>query len=237
MTATVELNLPLLAASQSQKHVTVNEALARLDGLTRLRMISRAETVPPSVVVDGAVYAVPSGATGDWADAVGQLAIGTNGGWVFASPQAGWRGWDIAADEEVLYTGSAWVGIGRQAASGGATTRFEVIEIDHGVMAGASNQTVDVIPGPCAVLGVSARVIAPLTGTATGWQLGVAGSANRYGSGLGVALNSYASGLTGAPVTYWSPTPLLLTAEGGDFAGGMLRIAVHLSRLVPPAAV
>ena len=225
MTATVELNLPLLAASQSQKHLTVNEALARLDGLTRLRIISREETVPPSVVVDGAVYAVPNGASGDWADAGGQLAIGTNGGW------------DIAADEEVLYAGSAWVGTGRLAAFGGATTRSEVIEIDHGVTAGASNQTIDVIPGPCAVLGVSARVIAPLTGSATAWQLGVAGSANRYGSGLGFALNSYASGLTGTPVTYWSPTPLLLTAEGGDFASGTLRIAVHLNRLVPPAAV
>jgi hypothetical protein len=65
----------------------------------------------------------------------------------------------------------------------------------------------------------------------------VAGSDNRYGSGLGLALNSYLRGLSGAPVTYYADTPLLLTAEGGAFAAGTVRLALHLVELEPPQAV
>ncbi len=35
---TTQLKLPLLQASQAQKHVTVNAALMRLDGLAQLRL-------------------------------------------------------------------------------------------------------------------------------------------------------------------------------------------------------
>ena len=53
--------------AQAQKHVTVNEALARLDAAAQLRVISFAETTPPASAVDGAGYLVPAGATGAWA--------------------------------------------------------------------------------------------------------------------------------------------------------------------------
>lgn len=36
------------------------------------------------------------------------------------------------------------------------------------------------------------------------------------------------------PVTYWSPTPLRLTAERGDFAGGKVRLAIHYLMLTWP---
>ena len=41
MADTTNLTLPLLAASQAQKHVTVNEALTRLDGMVQLTLRSR----------------------------------------------------------------------------------------------------------------------------------------------------------------------------------------------------
>ena len=53
--------------AQAQKHVTVNEALARLDAAAQLRVVSFAETTPPPSAVDGAGYAVPAGASGAWA--------------------------------------------------------------------------------------------------------------------------------------------------------------------------
>ena len=56
----------------------------------------------------------------------------------------------------------------------------------------------------------------------------------RYGSGLGSEVNSYLVGLSGAPVTYYAPTPLLITAEGGSFASGQIRLAVHVACLIPP---
>jgi len=44
-------------------------------------------------------------------------------------------------------------------------------------------------------------------------------------------------GLTGQPLTYWTDTPILLSAQGGDFVSGTIRIAIHAMILTPPAAV
>ena len=41
--------------------------------------------------------------------------------------------------------------------------------------------------------------------------------------------------LTSTPQTYYSDTDLLLTGEGGDFAGGDIRLAVHLMNLTIPS--
>ena len=72
------------------------------------------------------------------------------------------------------------------------------------------------------------------TGALSDWDFGVAGATNRYGSGLGLSAGSWVSGITGQPVTYYADTPLVLTANGGDFAGGELRMAVHCFTASPP---
>src|SRR5690606_41226049 len=89
MSNTTQLGLPLLQPAQAQKHVTVNAALARLDGLVNMTIVSRSVAIPPAAVVDGAVYGVPPGAVNDWAGRDGQIAIGTNGGWDRARPRRG----------------------------------------------------------------------------------------------------------------------------------------------------
>ena len=63
MTETPTLRLPLIAPGQAQKHVTVNEALARIDALCQLtlRSITGGEPQTPE---EGAAYGVPAGATG-----------------------------------------------------------------------------------------------------------------------------------------------------------------------------
>jgi hypothetical protein len=71
----------------------------------------------------------------------------------------------------------------------------------------------------------------------TGWHLGVEGSDNRYASAVGKEVNSVLVGLSGTPVTYYMPTPLLLTAEGGTFVSGRIRLALHLLELNPPRSV
>ena len=53
MTDTSQLKLPLLQPAQAQKHVTVNEALVRLDGLAQLVMQSRSLTIPPPTAAAG----------------------------------------------------------------------------------------------------------------------------------------------------------------------------------------
>ncbi|MGB0412551.1 MAG: DUF2793 domain-containing protein, partial [Pikeienuella sp.] len=93
MSDTPNLGLPLLAASQAQKHVTMNDALLRLDALSSMVVKSRSEPSPPLTVSDGQVYLVPDGAGEAWAGRAGQLAFFVNGGWSFALPKAGWQTW------------------------------------------------------------------------------------------------------------------------------------------------
>ena len=81
--ASARLGLPYLAAGQMQKHVTLNEALTRLDALVQLAVVSRTRTDQPSAPADGALYIVPTGATGaDWGPAApGDLMRAEAGGW------------------------------------------------------------------------------------------------------------------------------------------------------------
>ena len=91
MSETPILNLPLVQAAQAQKHVTVNEGLIRLDALAQISLASISVTEPPVAPGDGLCHGVPTGATGAWAGREGDVAIASNGGWVFVSPKAGWR--------------------------------------------------------------------------------------------------------------------------------------------------
>lgn len=80
MTDTAKLGLPLIQAAQAQKHVTVNEALARIDALVQLTLGSVTLTAPPGVPGEGDAYGVPAGATGGWAGKDRQVALYLNGG-------------------------------------------------------------------------------------------------------------------------------------------------------------
>jgi hypothetical protein len=237
MARTAQLDLPLVLPAQAQKHVTVNEALARLDAVAQLRVVSAEVASPPAVAPEGSAYLVPVGAGGDWSGHAGKVAVRSNGGWVYVVPHAGWRAWDVAAEGYRTCYGAGWVADAFAVSPRGAGTRLRVVEFDHAVVPGASNVTSVPIPSGAQVIGVSGRVIGALTGSLAAWRAGVAGSDNRYGSGLGLALNSYLRGLSGAPVTYYADTPLLLTAEGGAFAAGTVRLALHLVELEPPQAV
>jgi len=237
MSDTPNFGLPLVAPSQAQKHVTVNEALARLDALGQLVIAARDLTTPPVAVLEGVVYAVPPGAVNEWAANAGDLAVFVNGGWAFVTPRAGWRAWISAEGVLALHDGAEWIGGGLALSPGGAHTRFEVIEVDEVLVAGASVTTSLVIPQYGLVQGITGRILSSVTGTLTGWQLGVGGAPDRYASGLGLAAGSWIVGASGTPLTYYSNTPVVLTAQGGDFAGGEVRLAVHVQRIAPPAAV
>lgn len=235
MTDTPKLALPLLDGAQAQKHVTVNEALARIDALLGGGVKSRTADVP-GAPADGDVHVVPAGPTGAWAGEDGRIALFLNGGWEFVTAPEGLSLW--VEDEAVRVTrDGGWTAGLAGHGSGGAATLQEVIVIDHAVGAGASSTVTGAIPDKAAVIGVTARVTGAITGAAS-WSLGVAGSTDRYGSGYGVGLNAFAEGLTGAPVTYYGDTDLVLTAGGADFGGtGTVRIAVHCLRLRAPASV
>jgi hypothetical protein len=227
--------MPLLDAAQAQKHVTLNEALMRADVLGAGRVEDRHLARPPAVPLDGRAHIVGAGATGAWAGQEGQLALFLNGGWEFVAPWEGCTVWVAAERTRVTLVGGAWTQEQSGVSPGGAATMARVVELDH-PLSGAVSTTAPAIPDKAVVLGVTGRVLVAITG-ASGWSLGVAGSPDRYGAGYGTAAGAYAHGVTGQPQAYYGATPLVITAEDGAFAGGTVRLAVHLLELQPPAAV
>lgn len=234
MVKTANLELPLLQAAQAQKHVTVNEALALLDAAAQLRLQSISVQEPPVGVTDGMAYFVPTGASGEWALQHGKLAVQSNGGWVFVTPRTGWRAWIVDTATAAMFDGVAWVSGALAVSPKGAALQASTVEIDVALAAGAVVETDHVIPASAVVIGVSGIVSQAITGSLSSWRLGVSGGPDRYGSGLGVALGSWVQGVTGQPQAYYAPTALRLEAEGGDFADGRVRLAVHLLQLGIP---
>jgi len=236
MTDTARMSLPLLAPAQAQKHVTVNEALLRIDGLTHLTLASTGVVTPPVAAPEGELYAVPPGAVNAWAGQDGNLALRVAGGWVFVPPKQGWRAHVLDTGEAAIWDGTDWRGGAVTLTPSGSVMSLKSYEFDLSITAGPSVSTPVVIPARALVFGVTGRVTDGITGTATSWDLGVAGDTGRFGTGLGLSLNSWVNG-PAAPIVYWSPEALQITAQGGAFAGGAIRLIVHYAELSLPDPV
>ena len=61
---TPRLGLPYVVAAQAQKHIPINESLARLDGLVQLAVESRSVSAQPTGPAAGGVWILPASATG-----------------------------------------------------------------------------------------------------------------------------------------------------------------------------
>lgn len=231
---TMRFQLPLLQPAQAQKHVTVNEALMRLDGLTNAVLESTSVLTPPEAVIDGQCWAVPQGASGAWNGQAGQIAVGSNGGWIFVTPSRGMRAFVADKGAEAIFDGQGWFVGGATFGILGSGLAVRMSEREVTVSAGASFDTGVVIPAGAMVIGAAARVVQALTGSLQSWRLGTADSNNRFGQGLGKGAGSWARGMLGTPMTYYSSSTLLMTGEGGSFTGGKVRLAVHWMELRLP---
>lgn len=109
MSDTTQLKLPLLAPSQAQKHVTVNEALTVLDSLVQLSVMSTVLNGPPGLPSEGDRYIVGPSPVGAWSGMAKQVAVWTSGIWVFHSPSDGWIAWTEAAAKAMVYSVGNWV--------------------------------------------------------------------------------------------------------------------------------
>lgn len=234
MTETANLGLPLVAAAQAQKHVTVNEAFARIDALTGLTLATIGLTTPPPAPADGSVHVVGAGASGAWDGADGLLALWLNGGWDFITPRLGWQGWSVSGGHVVTFDGVAWVpGVAAFGAAGSAL-QHETIEIDHAVGSGGTDIVTGALPSGVLILGVSARVLTAVGGVSS-LDIGVSGAGDRYAAGMAVASGASIAAIRTTPVAYPAGEDLILTAIGGSFDGsGSLRLAVHTAGLIAP---
>lgn len=224
---TTRLAMPLLQPAQAQKHVTVNEALMRLDGLVNLVLQSVTRQQPPEVVFDGQCWGVPAGGAAGWSGQDGKIAIGANGGWQFVAPAVGMRAFVVDRGLNAVHDGQDWQAGAHTAGVLGSGMNCGMAEAEVDIVAGNSFDTPVVIPASALVIGAVARVKQTITGSLSSWRLGTGDADDRFGQGLGLSQDSWAQGILGTPMTYYQPTALRMTAEGGEFVGGRVSLAVH----------
>lgn len=233
MTTTPNLQLPYLMAAQAQKHVTLNEALRTLDAIVNLSVLDRDLSAPPASPDEGDRYLVAAGASGAWSGKSGLVAAFQDGAWAFYAPRTGWI--CFVADEAVAlaWNGSAWISTasGSGGASGtlavaahGASIGAAILE-EEVTLSGASTDTAIAIPNRAIVLAVTTRTTAAIAG-ATSYGCGIAGEPTKFGNLLAITAGSTNSGVTG-PTAFYAATPIRITANGGAFSAGKVRVAIH----------
>lgn len=236
---TAHLALPFLMAAQAQKHVTHNEALRMLDSMVQLSVLDRHLAAPPASPAEGARYIVPANATGVWAGWTGSVACWLDGAWMRFMPAPGWLAWVVDEAQVLVWSGSAWLpmvsamGFVAQSTAvalakgpNGGTTGMAVSEQTLSGLTGATRDSTIMIPDRAIVLGVSSRTVTTITG-ATSYDCGIAGEPAKFGGSLGVAAGSSNRGVIG-PQACYADTKIRLTARGGNFTGGAVRITIHM---------
>lgn len=130
------LGLPYLAAGQMQKHVTLNEALTRLDVLVQTTVASRTTAVQPATPEDGLLHILPVGAAGPaWsAFTAGKLVRAETGGWVSVETTDGQLAWVEDEAAFVVRDGGGWSPLGARLHAVGPLDRLGV-----GAVADAAN--------------------------------------------------------------------------------------------------
>ena len=230
---TTKLKLPELTASQSQKHVTHNEALFFLDALVQLSVIDRGLSAPPGSPALGDVYIVGGAPTGSWIGKTNQVTAYDGAGWIFFPPVEGWKAWVNDENATVVWTGSAWIletAIPAVVSPNGASLQMEIAEELLSGLSGASVDTTIVIPNRCVLLGVSTRTVTTITG-APSYHCGpTGGTVDAYGNSLGIASGSTNIGVIG-PTAFYSDTTVTLTSTGGNFTGGAARVSIQYIQL------
>jgi len=234
MTDTPRLALPVIEAAQAQKHVTHNEALVLLDALTQLAVESRTLTTPPGSPADGACYIPAAGASDGWSDWDGQIALYSGGGWLKIVPVSGLKAWVKGERLTVTYEDGSWRdGIALTANGGRVTLRAKEEEL---TLTGAFVETADAafLPNRSIVLGVAARTTLAITG-ATSYAVGIAANTTQFGDLLGGALDSTNVGVIG-PAAFYADTKVRVTANGGSFAAGKVRLIAYFLEMTAPGA-
>ncbi|MFO0389905.1 MAG: DUF2793 domain-containing protein [Alphaproteobacteria bacterium] len=111
MATTTHIGMTLVEQSQSQKEVTVNQALTRIDALMNTGAKSRTINTPPGSPASGDVYIIAASPTGAWAGQAGKIGY-FDQTWKFITPNEGAAFW--VNDENILYVfdGASWVTVG-----------------------------------------------------------------------------------------------------------------------------
>lgn len=105
---TARLSLPLMAAGQSQKEVTHNEALLRMDLLVQAVVMSGPQSTAPASPLNGQSWIVGKPATGIWAGKEDYLVQWTANGWIFVPPFDGLFVWAVTGGRGWRFSAGRW---------------------------------------------------------------------------------------------------------------------------------
>ena len=102
-------------------------------------------------------------------------------------------------------------------------------------LSGASVTATNLIPAGCFLLGVTVRVTTAITG-ATSFSIGDGSDADRWGATIAVAAGTtttIANFTANGFGQFTAANNVVLTANGGDFATGAVRVTAHYLDLSP----
>jgi hypothetical protein len=123
--------------------------------------------------------------------------------------------------------------LGITASGGRVTLRAKEEEL---TLSGAYVETAaaDFIPDRAIVLGIASRTTLAITG-ATSYAVGTSSNATQFGDTLGIALGSSNIGIIG-PAGFYADTKARVTANGGSFTAGKVRLIVYFMEMSAPTA-
>ena len=110
MSTSPRLQLPFIAPSQAQKHVTLNDSLRKIDLMAQAKILSRATPAQPAAPNEGDIYILPANPAGpDWEHlSENMLAMFTDGYWDSLAPQIGFRVWNEETARVIIFDGVNW---------------------------------------------------------------------------------------------------------------------------------
>ena len=130
-------------------------------------------------------------------------------------------------NERYSFDGTNWVPFGLLMKDTGEYLRIGHWQDDITV-SGSDIDTSNFIPDRSSVVAVNIRVLTAVTGASANIDIGVAGDTialwHRDWHCSGSSTNI---GMTYHPVTYYADTPIKLTAQGGTFTGGIVRVTAQ----------
>lgn len=124
-------------------------------------------------------------------------------------------------------------GIGLARSGNGAVTAVQMREEEIS-LSGASADSSIVIGAGEIVLGVTSRTTETVTG-ASSYDCGIAGNIGKFGTVLSVGAGATHAG-TISPERFAASAAVRISANGGSFTGGKVRLAIHVLTCSPPLA-
>jgi hypothetical protein len=144
---------------------------------------------------------------------------------------------DVASSEFRVYLPNNNSSHGSYASRNSAEYRIFTNEVLLSGLSGATATATGIIPAGAQLLGVTVRVTTAITG-ATSFSIGDGSGVDLWGASIAVALNTIttSANYTANPTGTWSAAArnVVLTANGGSFTGGAVRVVAHYATLSGP---